>query len=173
MRDRFFEPRQGRHRVVQGLRRGLHAPKKLSKLGAHASAECGCATPLCGKPVAFRAMPNPWSSSAQAGRLSLPACAEEVLQDARPAERRSLSAQQAAKPHVIVNRIERNLEKPDMLPSAPRAEFFNELLTQDTRNERAIGWERKRARRPQVAEVTKKVRGRAGGWRVNGQGGEV
>jgi hypothetical protein len=36
------------------------------------------------------------SSSAQAGRLSLPACAEVVVQDGDPSERQSLSARQAA-----------------------------------------------------------------------------
>jgi RND family efflux transporter MFP subunit len=44
-------------------------------------------------------MPDPSLSSAQAGRLSLPACAEEVVQDAGPSERRSLSAHQPAEPH--------------------------------------------------------------------------
>ena len=63
------------------------------------------------KPLAFRPIPDPSSISAQAGRLSLPACAEEVLQDARPSERRSLSARQAAEPQVIVHRVERNLDK--------------------------------------------------------------
>jgi len=42
----------------------------------------------------------------------LPACVEEVVQDARPSERRSLSASQAAEPQVVVNRIDRNLGKP-------------------------------------------------------------
>ena len=71
---------------------------RLSKLASHASAQCGSAALLCGKPPAFRPAPEPLSSSAQAGRLSLPACAEEVVQYARPTERRSLSAQQTAEP---------------------------------------------------------------------------
>jgi hypothetical protein len=50
-------------------------------------------------------------SSAQAGRLSLPACAEEVVRYRRPSERRSLSASQAAEPRVIVTRIKCNLDK--------------------------------------------------------------
>jgi hypothetical protein len=58
------------------------------KLAIHASSECGSAALLCGKPLAFRPVPEPSSSSAQAGRLSLPACAEEVLQYRCPTERR-------------------------------------------------------------------------------------
>jgi hypothetical protein len=42
----------------------------------------------------------------------LPFWAEEVVRDGRAAERRSLSAQQAAEPQVITARIERNLDKP-------------------------------------------------------------
>ena len=49
---------------------------------------------------AFRPIPAPLSSSAQAGRLSLPACTEELVQGAGPPERRSLSANQAAEPQV-------------------------------------------------------------------------
>ena len=84
-----------------------------SKLETQSSAQPGSAALLCGKPPAIRPVPDPSSSSAQAGRLSLPACAEEVLQGARPSERRSLSARQAAEPQVIADRIERNLDKPD------------------------------------------------------------
>ena len=57
--------------------------------------------PICGRPLAFRPMPQPRSSSEQAGRLGLPACSEEVLQDARPAGRRSLPARQGAEPQVV------------------------------------------------------------------------
>jgi coenzyme F420-reducing hydrogenase delta subunit/ferredoxin len=74
---------------------------ELSKLEAPSIAQRGSAAPMCGKPPAFRAAPDPLSSSAQAGRLSLPACAEEVLQDTRPTERQSLSASQAAEPQVV------------------------------------------------------------------------
>jgi hypothetical protein len=83
----------------------------VSRLASHASAQGGSAAPTCGKPLAFRSIPGPSSISAQAGRLSLPACAKEVLQDARPSERRSLSASQAAEPQVTVHQIERNLDK--------------------------------------------------------------
>jgi hypothetical protein len=83
----------------------------LSKLAAHVIAQRGSAAPTCGKPPAFRPMPQPCSSSTQAGRLSLPACAEEITQNARPSERRSLSASQAAEPQVSVHQIERNLDK--------------------------------------------------------------
>ena len=51
------------------------------------------------------------SSSAQAGRLSLPACAEEVVQARRPSERPSLSANQAAEPQLVANGNERDLGK--------------------------------------------------------------
>jgi hypothetical protein len=84
----------------------------LSKSAARVTAQRGSAAPTCGKPPAFRPMPQPCPSSAQAGRLSLPACAEEVTQRTCPSERRSLSASQAAEPQVIVDRIEPNLDKP-------------------------------------------------------------
>ena len=74
----------------------------VSNLASHTSAQGGSAAPTCGKPPAFRPMPQPCSSSAQAGRLSLPACVEEITQNARPSERQSLSASQAAEPQVIV-----------------------------------------------------------------------
>ena len=71
----------------------------------------GSAAPTCGKALAFREMSPPLSPSAQAGRLSLPACAEGKVQDALRSERQSLSASQAAEPQVVVNGIERNLDK--------------------------------------------------------------
>jgi len=46
-------------------------------------------------------MPQPPSSGSQAGRLSLPACEEEVAQGGRASEGRSLSASQAAESQVI------------------------------------------------------------------------
>jgi len=56
---------------------------------------------LCGKASPFRAILRLlFSASAPAGRLSLPAGGEKVLQDAGAPERRSLSAQQAAEPLV-------------------------------------------------------------------------
>jgi len=61
---------------------------RLTKLETQSSAKCGSAAPSCGRPSAFRPVPRPPSSSAQAGRLSLPACAEGIAQDARPTERR-------------------------------------------------------------------------------------
>jgi hypothetical protein len=84
---------------------------RLSKLPDHAGAESGSAAPTCGKPPAFRPIPHPSSSSAQVGRLSLPACAEEVVQARRPSERPSLSANQAAEPQLVGNGNERNLDK--------------------------------------------------------------
>jgi penicillin amidase len=61
----------------------------------------GSAATLCGKPLAFRLAPLPFISSLQPGRLSLPGCSGESLEDARPSERRSLSAKQAAQPQII------------------------------------------------------------------------
>jgi hypothetical protein len=55
-------------------------------------------------------------SSEPAGRLSLPAGSEEVLQDARPTGRQSLPARQAAEPQVVADRIEGNLDKPGVCP---------------------------------------------------------
>jgi len=84
----------------------------LSKLAALSSAQCGSAAPSCGKALPFRLVPDPSSSSAPAGRLSLPAGAEEVLQGACSPERQSLSARQAAEPQGAAHGIERNLDKP-------------------------------------------------------------
>jgi alanyl-tRNA synthetase len=64
------------------------------------------------KASGFPANADPSSSSAPAGRLSLPAGAEETLQEVRLAERQSLSASQAAQPQAILDVSERNLDKP-------------------------------------------------------------
>ncbi|MGD0126124.1 MAG: tetratricopeptide repeat protein [Terriglobia bacterium] len=60
----------------------------------------GSAAPLCGKASPFRPLPapDPFTFSTQAGRLSLPACVERVVRDARHPERQSLSAKQMAEP---------------------------------------------------------------------------
>jgi hypothetical protein len=79
-------------------------------------AQRGSAAPTCGKPPAFQPVPEPTPSSARAGRPSLPACAEEVLQEPRPSERRSLSASQAAEPQVVIDSVERNLDRPGTNP---------------------------------------------------------
>ena len=68
----------------------------------------GCAVPLY-RPDLRKASGSPrnsgpYFSSAQAGRLSLPACAEEVLQQARSPGRRSLPTSQAAEPQVAAER---------------------------------------------------------------------
>jgi penicillin amidase len=81
----------------------------VSNLAAHAGAQSGSAAPTCGKASPFRPLPAPSPSSSQAGRLSLPACEEKVVQDAPPPERRSLSASQAAEPQVAVDRSELNV----------------------------------------------------------------
>jgi hypothetical protein len=61
--------------------------------------------------MAFRPIPTIRFSSALAGRLSLPAGAEEVVSLGHPAERQSLSASQAAEPQVVANPNERNSDK--------------------------------------------------------------
>ena len=71
------------------------------KLETTFSAASGSAAQTCGKPPGFRAAPELSSSSAQAERLSHSACAEEVVEGMRPAERQSLSARQAAEPQVV------------------------------------------------------------------------
>jgi uncharacterized protein (TIGR00297 family) len=81
---------------------------ELPKSANHVGTQSGSAAPTCGKPPASRSMPHPMSTSAQAGRLSLPACAEVVDHGARPPERQSLSASQAAEPQVV-DKTERDL----------------------------------------------------------------
>jgi hypothetical protein len=76
----------------------------LSELAAHAGPEHGSVRQPTEKPVAFRPVPDLSFSSAQAGRPSLPACAEEVLQEGRPSERRSLSASRAAEPQATATK---------------------------------------------------------------------
>ncbi|HXX23229.1 MAG TPA: efflux RND transporter periplasmic adaptor subunit [Terriglobia bacterium] len=51
----------------------------LSKSATHAAAQRGSAAQTCGKALPFRPILHSSSSSAQAGRLSLPACAEWFL----------------------------------------------------------------------------------------------
>jgi len=90
---------------------------KLSKLAAAASGESGFAAPLCGKAPPFRAILHLLFSSSQAGRLSLPACEEEVVQNAYLPERPSLSAKQVAEPQVTGRRIVLKLDKPGACPT--------------------------------------------------------
>ena len=89
----------------------------LSKLAIPVSAQRGSAAPICGKPPAFRPILHLSFSSAQAGRLSLPACAERVLWERYRSERPSLSACQAAEPQVIPDYSEHNLDKPRACPT--------------------------------------------------------
>jgi len=96
--------------------RNLGGTPALSRLTARPGPQRGSAALSCGKPPAFRPMLPHSLPSAQAGRLSLPACAEGVIQRGRPSERRSLSADQAAEPQVIVDRFERNLNAPGATP---------------------------------------------------------
>jgi len=71
--------------------------------------------PAVRKASGFPAHAASFLVSAQAGRLSLPAGAEEVVRETRATERRSLSAQRAAEPQVAARRIERGLDKPDFI----------------------------------------------------------
>jgi hydrogenase maturation protein HypF len=86
-------------------------PARLDALLTRGDDSSDSASPTCGKPLAFRRMSSP-SSSAQAGRLSLPACAQEEVRDAGPSERQRLSASQAAEPQIVRTQIERNLDNP-------------------------------------------------------------
>jgi hypothetical protein len=98
----------------------------VSRLASHASAQGGPATPTCGKPPAFRPMPQPCSSSGQAGRLSLPAYLEEVAQNARPLERRSLSASRAAEPQSALT-VAVFSSATTFTPSPARRRFFEKV----------------------------------------------
>jgi hypothetical protein len=69
------------------------------------------------KASGFPAGADPSFPSAQAGRLSLPACAEEVVRVGRPLERQSLSTSQAAEPQVVANANERILDKRSACPT--------------------------------------------------------
>jgi hypothetical protein len=96
----------------------------LSKLARNLGTPCGSAAPLCGMAAPFRRSAPVSSSSAPPGRLSLPGGAEEVGCLSPAPERRSLSAQQAAKPQIIVNRGQRSLDKPASRPPLhPRPEL--------------------------------------------------
>jgi hypothetical protein len=57
-------------------------------------------------------MPNPSSYSAQAGRLSLPACAEDVLRAQIVRKGKAFSVSRRTEPHVIIDRIKRYLAMP-------------------------------------------------------------
>jgi uncharacterized protein (TIGR00297 family) len=100
--------------TVIGLKCRGDIPPQVPNSVAHIGTQSGSAAPTCGKPPAFRPALHPSSSSsAQAGRPSLPACAEEVAHGAHPSERRSLSASQAAKPQVLADKVDRYSEKRD------------------------------------------------------------
>jgi len=77
------------------------------------------------KPLASRPGLESSSSSAPAGRLGLPAGAEQGLQGACAVERQSLSASQAAEPQAAGGRSESDLERPT--PS-PRLETLSPVL---------------------------------------------
>jgi len=95
----------------------------LSKLAAHASAHSGSAAPTCGKALPFRPVPALSFSSAPAGRLSLPAGAEGVTQNACPSERQSLSASQAAEPQSALT-VAVFSSATTFTPSPARKRFF-------------------------------------------------
>jgi alanyl-tRNA synthetase len=75
------------------------------------------------KASGFPATAAPPSSSAPAGRLSLPAGAEEVAQEATLTERQSLSAKPAAEPQATPGAVDRNSNKPRSrtAPTVPEA----------------------------------------------------
>jgi len=90
-----------------------YAPR-LSKFATYASDERGSAACCAESLWLSSSVLHPSSCSAPAGRLSLSAGAEEVVRDTGVTERRSLSAQQAAKPQVAANRSAGNLDKPGL-----------------------------------------------------------
>jgi hypothetical protein len=102
---------------------------RLSQLVAHAITQRGCAALTCGKPPAFRPVPHPSFSSTQAGRLGLPACGEEVIQEARPSERQSLSANQAAQPRTGWSRAQpqQSSSSPQLPPCIAQSAFFKSI----------------------------------------------
>jgi alanyl-tRNA synthetase len=83
--------------------------------GHHTSSPAGSTErlrrPALRKASGFPANADLSSSSAPAGRLSLPAGAEETLQEAGLAERQSLSANQAAQPQAILGAADRNSDR--------------------------------------------------------------
>ena len=97
-------------------RRRKNPEPEPSKLETHSSAQRGSVRQPTEKPPAFRPNPDPSSSPLLAERLSLSASREEILQGARPPERRSLSAHQAAELQVITDGIEGNSDKPGPKP---------------------------------------------------------
>ena len=102
---------------------------RLSQVAAHVITLRGCAALTCGKPLAFRPLPHPSFISTQAGRLSLPACGEEVIQEARPSERQSLSAHQAADPRTGWSRAQpqQSSSSPQLPPCIAQLAFFKSL----------------------------------------------
>jgi len=88
----------------------------------------GSAAPPCGKPPAFRPeLDSSSSSSAQAGRLSLPACAEEDFRVAGHSDRQSLSASQAAELQGAVAQTQSNCR--DSSPTKSRGLRMTEGLS--------------------------------------------
>ena len=91
------------------------------------------------KAYAFRPPAAPSFASAQAGRLSLSACAEGVAQDARPSERCSLSTSQAAEPQLMSAELSLTWTGPGqaqplqrlVLPEPQDHVFFVEVLLPD------------------------------------------
>ncbi len=92
----------------------------LPKLAACVIPQRGSAALSCGKALPFRTVLNPSFICAQAGRLSLPACAEEIAQDTQSTERRSLSASQAAEP-------QQRSSSPELPPCLAESVFFKSL----------------------------------------------
>ena len=85
---------------VQGMRAWVHGLESWVR-GLGVGDSLRLCRPDLRKASGFPTHAAPPSNSAQAGRLSLPACAEEVVRDVRPSERRSLSASHAAEPQFV------------------------------------------------------------------------
>jgi hypothetical protein len=98
---------------------------------------------LCGRAMPFRPSPHILSSSTPPGRHSLPGGVEELSWWSPATERRSLSAQQAAEPHVAPQSPDGNLDKPGFAPPSLRrrsaAGLDSRLRGNDDGGMRAVG----------------------------------
>ena len=97
-----MRPRKGNN--SRGGRKARDESRQATADSPHLTRpECGSVRQPTEKPPAFRPeLDSSSSSPAQAGRLSLPACAEEGTERDRLMERQSLSASQAAEPQETV-----------------------------------------------------------------------
>jgi len=129
----------------------------VSNLPEGTCIRCGSAAPLCGKALPFRPIPHDsfvFLSSSRAGRPSLPAREEEVSQRGSVPERRSLSAEQAAKPQVLPTRWRAILDTSDILwpmASQPRDAASQQVIPAPEGRHLENEAGRRAGRRPDIA----------------------